>query len=212
MNWQRARRPEQKAERISTILDAAAELLDDNEYDTISMRDVAKRAGLGKASLYHYFKTKEEVFLALYREELERWLETVTTGLGRLRKPTPTRVAEMLTSALQRHQRFCRLMVLFAAVLERNLSQAFLVEFKRSLLEPAEAFAGTIQSVTPHFSIEDAKDFAFQHHALVAGLWPIAHPSPQVESVLQALEFQGFRTEFAPLLTRSFINLLSPID
>ncbi|MCS7467438.1 TetR family transcriptional regulator [Stieleria sp. ICT_E10.1] len=212
MNWQRARRPEQKAERISAILDAAAELFDDNEFDTISMRDVANHAGLGKASLYHYFKTKEEVFLTLYREELGRWLESVTTGLGRLRKPTPKRVAEVLTSALQRHERFCRLKVLFASVLERNLSPDFLIEYKRSLVGPVEAFAATIKSVTPHFSSADAKAFAFQHHALVAGLWPIANPSPQVESVLQAFEFQGFRTEFAPLLTRTFVNLLSPID
>ena len=50
MNWQRARQPEQKAERRTVILEAAAALFDEREFADISMRDVAERSGLGKAS------------------------------------------------------------------------------------------------------------------------------------------------------------------
>ena len=60
-----------------------------------------RAAGLGKASLYHYFKTKEEVFIWLYLAELDSWLPDVAKRLNRLRTPTPERIAKALTDALR---------------------------------------------------------------------------------------------------------------
>ena len=45
VNWQRARNPDQKAERVETILDAAAVLFDEKELSDISMRDLARARG-----------------------------------------------------------------------------------------------------------------------------------------------------------------------
>lgn len=211
MGWQRARQPEQKAERISDIHGSAAELFDEKELSDISMRDVAERAGLGKASLYHYFKTKEEVFIGLYRKELDDWLPDLETRLARLRSPTPARIAATLTSALKDHVRFCRLTALFSSVLERNLSTECLVEFKLSLLEPTTRFVSALQLAVPELSNREARDFLFQHHAIIAGLWPLAHPASAVEEILRDETFQEFRVDFFLLLNRTLEQLLQSV-
>ena len=211
MSWQRARQPEQVNERITAILNAAGELFDEKkELSEISMRDVASRAGLGKASLYHYFKTKEEVFITLFKAEMDAWLPEIQRGLKRLRRPTSKRIASVLADSLADRQRFCRLMVVFASVLERNLSLEFIRDFKYSLLEPAEQFVSSLRAVAPHLSVEAAKDFLFQHHALVAGLWPLAHPSDEASQILEDDAFTGFRVDFFKLLERTFEQLLLP--
>lgn len=208
MNWQRARNPNQKAERVETILDAAGALFDEKELSDVSMRDLAERVGLGKASLYHYFKTKEEVFITLYRVELDAWLEDVERRLNRLRVPTPERVAKALTDVLRERARFCRLTVVFSSVLEHNLSREFIQDFKQSLLEPLGHFSEVLKGVAPEMSDPAVRDFLFQHHAMIAGLWPVAHPSQEVSEVLLDEQFQNFRIDFHRLFQSTLLRLL----
>ena len=208
MSWQRARQPEQKEARKAAILEAAAALYDQKDFAEISMRGIAQQAGLGKASLYHYFKTKEEVFLALYGQEVDLWLADLENRLSRLRKPTAARVASIFTTVLESRPRFCRLSVLLSSVLEHNLSEQVIVEFKLSLLEPIGQTIGLIQTALPDLTPARANDFVIQHHALIAGLWPIAHPSPEVEKVLQLPEFQPFHVDFFTIFNRTLERLL----
>lgn len=208
MDWQRARKPDQKAERVEAILTAAAALFDEKELSDISMRDLAERAGLGKASLYHYFKTKEEVFISLYRAELDAWLQDVEHHLNRLRAPNPERVAKALTKALQERDRFCRLTVVFSSVLEHNLSLEFLRDFKLLLLDPLGRFSGSLNRVAPEMSEDALRDFLFQHHSVIAGLWPLAHPSLEVAKVLQDERFESFRIDFYRLFQSTMRQLL----
>lgn len=55
------------------ILDAAQDLLARHGYAGLSMRELAIESGLAKATIYHYFQDKEEIF----RQVLERDMRTV---------------------------------------------------------------------------------------------------------------------------------------
>lgn len=55
------------------ILDAAQDLLARHGYAGLSMRELALESGLAKATIYHYFQDKEEIF----RQVLERDMRTV---------------------------------------------------------------------------------------------------------------------------------------
>ncbi len=61
------------------ILDAAQALLARHGYAGLSMRELALESGLAKATIYHYFQDKEEIF----RQVLERDMLTVQEHLLR---------------------------------------------------------------------------------------------------------------------------------
>lgn len=61
------------------ILDAAQALLARHGYAGLSMRELALESGLAKATIYHYFQDKEEIF----RQVLERDMLTVHEHLQR---------------------------------------------------------------------------------------------------------------------------------
>ena len=208
MNWQRARQPDQKAARTSAILQAAARLFDERELSSITMRDLANEAGLGKASVYHYYKTKEEVFISLYRAELDTWLSSVESRLQQSRFRSPERVASVLTEVLREHQRFCRLAVVLSSVLEHNLSSEFIRDFKASLLPRMERFGTLLGSRLPHLTPVAIGDFVYQYHAMVAGLWPVAHPSDDVAQVLSEEPFRGLQIDFYAVFQRTIHQLL----
>lgn len=59
------------------ILDAAAALFAEGGYEAVSMEKVAAAAGLKKANLFHYYRTKEALGVAVLEEAARRHAEGV---------------------------------------------------------------------------------------------------------------------------------------
>lgn len=71
--------------RINEILRVAAEVLGERGYQGTSLEEVADRLDLAKASLYHYFDSKEALFsacLGTAAEEVIRRLTAIAEGEG----------------------------------------------------------------------------------------------------------------------------------
>jgi AcrR family transcriptional regulator len=58
-------------ERRSQLLELGAQLFARHSYDELSMADVAREAGISKALLYHYFPSKQEMFVATLQAAAE---------------------------------------------------------------------------------------------------------------------------------------------
>ncbi|GAQ56207.1 TetR/AcrR family transcriptional regulator [Streptomyces acidiscabies] len=71
------------AERLTRILDACADLLDEVGYDDLSTRAVAQRAGVPIGSVYRFFGNKRQMADALAQRNLERYSTRVTERLKR---------------------------------------------------------------------------------------------------------------------------------
>src|SRR4051794_7693223 len=70
------------AERLTRILDACADLLDEVGYDVLSTRAVALRAGVPIGSVYRFFGNKRAMVDALAERNLERYTERVSHRLA----------------------------------------------------------------------------------------------------------------------------------
>lgn len=57
------------------ILDAMKTLLGREEKTSCSVSEIARTAGIGKGSIYYYFKSKDEIFDALVEREYDRIIE-----------------------------------------------------------------------------------------------------------------------------------------
>ena len=66
----------------SVLIDAAEAILCDEGYTGISAANVAKRAGFTKQLVYYYFRTMDELILALVRRINDRRLEHFETALA----------------------------------------------------------------------------------------------------------------------------------
>jgi AcrR family transcriptional regulator len=69
------------AERLTRILDACADLLDEVGYDDLSTRAVAQRAGVPIGSVYRFFGNKRQMADALAQRNLERFTARVAERL-----------------------------------------------------------------------------------------------------------------------------------
>ena len=62
------------------ILEVAHELL--AESATVSMNEIAKRAGVGAGTLYRHFPTREDLILAVYRHDVHKLVGSVDEALA----------------------------------------------------------------------------------------------------------------------------------
>lgn len=59
------------------ILTAMQELLAEREYITITTADVANRAGVNEALIYHYFKNKDDLLWSVLEEYMQEYVDFV---------------------------------------------------------------------------------------------------------------------------------------
>ena len=59
--------------RKEEILDACATLYETMGFRDITIRDIGAKTSFTRTSIYNYFQTKEEIFLALLQREHEVW-------------------------------------------------------------------------------------------------------------------------------------------
>jgi AcrR family transcriptional regulator len=71
----RVREPSERQARAARILDVAAGLLLRHGYRRVTIDDVARGAGIGKGTVYLHWKTREELFSAVFEREVREALD-----------------------------------------------------------------------------------------------------------------------------------------
>ena len=95
--------PERRARSRAALLESAARGLSRYGYGNLVLEDVAREAGYTRGALYHQFKDKEDLALAVLEWVNENWTREV--GEPAAREPDP--VNELLALA-RGHAVFCR--------------------------------------------------------------------------------------------------------
>ncbi|WP_433466955.1 TetR/AcrR family transcriptional regulator [Spirillospora sp. CA-128828] len=79
---ERLRDPRERAARAARILDAAADLLLRHGYRRVSIDDVAAGAGIGKGTVYLHWKSRDQLFSAVFTREVCLAIDEVRQALA----------------------------------------------------------------------------------------------------------------------------------
>ena len=196
-SWQRARRPEEKEERRTSILQAAAKLLDNEGMEGTGLNAIAREAGISKPNLYRYFESREAILLELLLEEHRSWAKSFRQKLARVNGTgDPQKIADAFAGSIAGRKRYCVLIGALATVLERNVGAETVREFKRELQGENLHLTSTLQEKLPTLKEEEAYRVLAMMLMAASGMWPHSHPSPVVQEVLKEPEFAGMKFNF----------------
>lgn len=68
---------------IQAIIDAAKKLIQQYGLNKTTMEDISKAAGKGKSTLYYYFKSKEEIFDEVIKQEMDDFFGQVKKAVDK---------------------------------------------------------------------------------------------------------------------------------
>ncbi len=82
--------------KYDKILDALQSLMENQNLQTITVSEIAQKAGIGKGSIYYYFSSKEAIWEALIERNYKKPLETAKNLAKQTDIPPFTRMAMIL--------------------------------------------------------------------------------------------------------------------
>lgn len=208
-SFQRARRPEHKAQREQLILQAASAVLDRNGIDATTLNAIANEAGLAKSNLYRYFESREEILIRLLGAEASELIAEISNAYTKLpEKNDLAQMARIFAKSCKDHPRFCLLISQMAPILERNISVERIIEIKRGFIPMHEQMARAIYDAAPSLGEAGSQTTLKTSITLVAGLWPIACPSDTVAEALKHPDTQHFQQDFEETLAHTMLCLM----
>jgi len=200
-----------KKERFEALLSSGALLFASQEFDDVSMAEIAKGAGLAKGTVYLYFETKEALFLQLLSDEMRAWFDnTAATLTGPVSEASE--VVQIIASTLSGRPLLPRLLGLLHPILERNVDDETLFAFKSRLLELTTNAADLFERVLD-LQAGMGISLTLWMHALTIGLAQIAAPAAAVKSLLQTdRSLSTFQIDFSTEVESALGALFSGIQ
>jgi AcrR family transcriptional regulator len=193
---------EQKALRRNAIIQSARELFQESRFQAVNMQDVATRAGMAKGTVFFYFKTKEELFLAYAKEEIFRWNDRFDEMLHEYRENRDSEnfnvddFIEVIIKSLGDDKVFLQLISILGGVLEHNVDFDVMLSYKKSLLGRMMKTGKVIEDIIPGFKPYDGIKLYHYAFFIVAGIYPMAEPSETVKKVIEVPGMEFFSIDF----------------
>ena len=210
---QHALDPKDKEARRASILAAARDLFLRSPEKLPSSAMIAHTAGLAKGTVYLYFRTKEEIFMALLHDQRSAFLEQVHRAFPIDNRTRERKIAGYLKSYVNyvtEHPETMKLEALGYSILERNLGLDLIQAFKSEL---AASLRTAGKAVDDSLSLRQGQGIRLLMHtyAITLGLWQsLDYPDACREmmndpaSVLLQLDF---RTELKEALAQYWRGL-----
>ena len=158
--------------RRDEIISACAALYETMGFRDITIRDIGEKTSFTRTSIYNYFQTKEEIFLALFQREYERWREDLDTVRRDHDTLTAAGFADQLARTLERRTRMLKLMSMNLYDMEGNSRMENLVDFKRAYRDALAAVERCLEKFFPSMGPQDRKEFLYALFPFLFGVYP----------------------------------------
>ncbi|MEO8134040.1 MAG: TetR family transcriptional regulator [Betaproteobacteria bacterium] len=204
---QRAILDEDKQFRRQAILSAAQSLLIQNTERLASVEDVARQAGLAKGTMYLYFKTKEEIYLAVHDQQLHQFFDTLEALVTRERsRPSLKRFTRNVVDAIKQHPAFLPLAVL-CPEFERNTELNVVARVKARTGTRLQQIGATLETIYPRLKKGEGARLLIRSYALMLGLWQLTAPNIYRQKLLERDDLAVFRLDYLQQLEAALYAL-----
>ena len=212
----RAISDQQKEERRQAILNAVMQLFQKTSYEEVNMITVAQKAGIAKGTVYLYFKTKEELFLAMLVQEFAAWFDEadacfkeIQTGQGSC---TVDELITLMGRSLENRSTLVRLTAILHSILEQNIDFATALHFKQMLLARILQTGALLETCLPFLKPGQGIFVMLQVYVLLIGVQQLAEPAPMVKRAIKQKGLGVFQVDFLDYFLQSlkiFLNGLA---
>ena len=164
--------PELTSARKEEIISACRKLYETMSFKDITLKEIGKQTSFTRTSIYNYFETKEEIFLALFAQEYELFAEDLDRLLEQREMLSPDELSSELAHALERRPLMLKLLSMNLYDMEANSRMERLVEFKKAYGESSAAVDRCLKKFVPDLGEESRQTFLYAFLPFVYGLYP----------------------------------------
>ena len=160
--------------RRDEIIDACAKLYETMSFKDISFKEIGKVISFNRTSIYNYFDTKEEIFLALMQREYELWVKELNALQSKNASLSREELADALARSLEKRSRLLKLLSMNHFDMEENSRYENLVEFKRAYGNSIKAVKRCLDKFCSDMTEKEKQEFLYAYFPFIYGIYPYA--------------------------------------
>lgn len=164
--------PEEIARKREEIVDACEQLYQTMSFREITLKEIGNITSFSRPTIYNYFETKEEIFLALFQREYDRWNEELTAILNENELLTKKELAGHIAYSLEGRQQLLKLLSMNNYDMEANSRQELLNAFKQSYGRSMQLICMLLGKFCLDMTVADIQNFIYIFFPFMFGLYP----------------------------------------
>ena len=177
--------PEIIAQRREEIVSACEKLYKTKSFKEINLKDIGEATSFSRPTIYNYFHTKEEIFLALFEREYEKWNAELENILDSNQNYSRKQIAEMIAESLERRAQLLRMLSMNNFDMEANSREELLASFKRAYGRSLDLFRGIIEKYCPEMSAEEVREIMYVFFPFMFGIYPYAEVTDKQRKAME---------------------------
>lgn len=200
--------PEIKNAHREKIVDACEALYQSRTFSEITFAEIGNASGFTRTSIYTYFHTKEEIFLALLQREYEKWIADIDSIGSPKGKLTAKQLAKQLSVSLGKRVQLLKLLSMNLYAIEENSRLENLVEFKKTYKAAIGALENCLKKLKPELTEAGIEAFIYQFLPFMFGLYPYAFPSVKQKNAMKKAGMTIKKCTVSGLAYSAVLNIL----
>ncbi len=166
--------PELIAGRREEIVNACEKLYQTMSFKAITMKEIGNAVPFSRPTIYNYFQTKEEIFLALYTREYDRWNEDLTSILNERDFLSSAQLADAIAASLANRKQLLKLLSMNNYDMEANSRLELLTTFKTAYGKSMRLVRKLLEKYRPQSDAADVQNIIYVFFPFMFGVYPYA--------------------------------------
>lgn len=173
--------------RKEEIIAACAELYKTMSFKDITIKEIGNATSFTRTSIYNYFQTKEEIFLALLQKEYELWNNNLRQMRKENEKMDVSEFADALAHSLEKRENLLKIMSMNHYDMEENSRIERLIDFKIVYGQSLTEMRNCLDKFFTEMTDRDKQDFIYSFFPFMFGIYPYTRVTDkQKEAMRQA--------------------------
>lgn len=160
------------AARKDEIISACAELYKTMSFKEITIKEIGNATTFTRTSIYNYFQTKEEIFLALLQREYELWVNDLKRIQDENEKMTVSEFADSIAKSLEKRKNLLKIMSMNHYDMEENSRIERLIDFKTAYGQSLTEVRNCLDKFFTDMTIQEKQDFIYSFFPFMFGIYP----------------------------------------
>ncbi len=164
--------PELTAARKEEIINACEQLYQTMSFKDITLKEIGNVTSFTRTSIYNYFQTKEEIFLALFEREYDRWNAELVSILKDNESLNKEELAEKIAVSISNREQLLKLLAMNNYDMEANSRPELLTSFKVAYGTSIRNIRRLLQKFCPDMTVGAIQNFIYIFFPFMFGIYP----------------------------------------
>ena len=162
------------AQRREEIVGACEKLYQTMSFKDITLKEISNVTSFSRPTIYNYFHTKEEIFLALFEREYDRWNEDLEKILDNEKIFTDKELAGQIAKSLESRSQLLKLLSMNNYDMEENSREELLASFKTAYGRSLALFREILVKHCKGMSNAEVEQTVYIFFPFMFGIYPYA--------------------------------------